>query len=64
MYLIQDVGNAVFKNEIWLHNQDSIDKIPTASNRDSKSGSGFRLISCAVFQKGKIEDLILQNMAL
>ena len=62
-YLIQDVGNAVFKNEIRLNNQDPIDKKPTASNGDGKGGAGFCLISCTVFQTGKIEDLILHNMA-
>lgn len=63
MYLIQDVRNAVFKNEIRLHNQDSIDEIPAAPNRDGNGGARFRLISCTVYQTRKIEHLIYQDMA-
>lgn len=61
-HLIQDVGNAIFNNEIRLHNQHPIDKIPTAPNRDGDGCARFRLIRCTIHQTGKIEHLIYQNM--
>lgn len=63
VHLIQDVRNAVFKNQIRLHNQDSIDEIPATPNRDDNGGARLCPVSCTVFQTRKIEHLIYQNMA-
>lgn len=61
-YLINDVRNAVFENQIWLRNLSVIDEVATTFYGHANFVARLCMITSAVDETRKIKNLIGYNM--